>query len=367
MITELPLRSWTTDYKDFLENMLSPKEKNAQPFITDYKEHHTDTTVHFIVTMTPENMAKAQKDGIEKKFKLCAKVSTSNMHAFDDKGAITKYSSPEAIMEAFVPLRLDAYARRRAMLIRQAEFELKRMSNKVRFILAVVDGEMTIGRKKKSVLIEELEAAGYDKMPKTAKAAAAADAGPAESGLSDISEEGAPAPADGASYDYLLSMPLWNLTQEKVDELVEEQRVKTAEVEELHGTTDKQLCICDSTFDAAMDVFDAEDAKAAEELPSSSSRRRNQTKGGKKALAKKKKAMRAMDSDEDSEEMRTSATTSLFPPRPRRRRLPPRHQKAPSARTKNTAAAASSATSKSPRLSPPKSPKLFCAAARTGT
>jgi hypothetical protein len=53
---------------------------------------------------------------------------------------------PEAILEAFVPLRLKAYEKRRAMLIRQAESELKRMSNKVRFILAVVDGELSIGR-----------------------------------------------------------------------------------------------------------------------------------------------------------------------------------------------------------------------------
>ena len=60
------------------------------------------------------------------------------------------------------------------MLIRQAESELKRMSNKVRFILAVVDGELSIGRKKKSVLVEELETLGFDKMPKTQKGAAAA-------------------------------------------------------------------------------------------------------------------------------------------------------------------------------------------------
>merc|ERR1719337_735893 len=41
-ITELPLRSWTSDYKEFLEDMLTPKTKNAKPFITDYKEYHTD-------------------------------------------------------------------------------------------------------------------------------------------------------------------------------------------------------------------------------------------------------------------------------------------------------------------------------------
>jgi DNA topoisomerase-2 len=119
-ISELPLRSWTTDYKDFLENLMAPKEKNAQPFITDYKEHHTDQTVHFVVKMTPEKMEQAKKEGIEKKFKLVSKVSTSNMHCFNEQGVIQKYQNPEAIMEAFVPLRLAAYERRRQMLIRQA-------------------------------------------------------------------------------------------------------------------------------------------------------------------------------------------------------------------------------------------------------
>ena len=37
------------------------------------------------------------------------------------------------------------------------------------------------------------------------------------------------------SYDYLLSMPLWNLTQEKVDELCAEKVVKSGEVKGLHG------------------------------------------------------------------------------------------------------------------------------------
>jgi hypothetical protein len=39
-VHELPLRSWTNDYKEFLESLMSPdkvKDKNAVPFITDFK------------------------------------------------------------------------------------------------------------------------------------------------------------------------------------------------------------------------------------------------------------------------------------------------------------------------------------------
>jgi DNA topoisomerase II len=33
-ITELPVRKWTQDYKEFLEELVKPEDKNVQPFIT---------------------------------------------------------------------------------------------------------------------------------------------------------------------------------------------------------------------------------------------------------------------------------------------------------------------------------------------
>ena len=42
--------------------------------------------MHFIITMTPEKMAEAVKEGIEKKFKLTSKLSMANMHCFDEHG-----------------------------------------------------------------------------------------------------------------------------------------------------------------------------------------------------------------------------------------------------------------------------------------
>jgi DNA topoisomerase-2 len=92
-ITELPVRKWTQDYKEFLEGLVETKEKtketkeskeNAQAAvkdkqsitIKDYKEFHTDTTVHFRVSMSPEQMAVAEEMGLVKAFKLETSVST---------------------------------------------------------------------------------------------------------------------------------------------------------------------------------------------------------------------------------------------------------------------------------------------------
>lgn len=41
----------------------------------DYKEHHTDVSVKFVVKLAPEKMQEALAVGLHNKFKLTAKVS----------------------------------------------------------------------------------------------------------------------------------------------------------------------------------------------------------------------------------------------------------------------------------------------------
>ena len=299
-ITELPLRTWTQDYKEFLEELIAPKDKKA-PFITDYKEYHTDTSVHFVITMPPANLAKAEEEGIVKKFKLASKISCSNMHAFNEHSIITKYESAEDIMKSFVPLRLKAYEERRQMLIKVAESELKRLANKTRFILAVVEGSLVVNRKKKAELVEELEMMMYDKLPKT-KTSASAAAAIVQTDENDIAAD--ESDDANASYDYLLSMPLWNLTLEKVEDLVTEKEEKEAEVALLRGATDKDLWFTDlDALEENLDQLEDDDVAAEEEMQKQvRAAARNNTKAGQKALAKKKKAIKkkAMDFDSDA-------------------------------------------------------------------
>ena len=77
-VSELPIGTWTQAYKEMLEGMLQPSEK-AEPSIKEYAEHHTDTTVSFTITLTEQQMAEAEKVGLDKKFKIETSVSTSNM------------------------------------------------------------------------------------------------------------------------------------------------------------------------------------------------------------------------------------------------------------------------------------------------
>jgi DNA topoisomerase II len=112
VITELPAGKWTTDYKQFLESMLiggpgaaastgssggaggeAGGAATCAPFIKDFKENHTDTTVLFTVTVAPEKLVEIsnEKGGLMKKFKLEGSVATSNMHMFDLNSQIRKF------------------------------------------------------------------------------------------------------------------------------------------------------------------------------------------------------------------------------------------------------------------------------------
>ena len=75
---------------------------------------------------------------------------------------------------------------------------------------AVIHGSLVVSNRKKSELLQELRRKGFKAFPKSTKvAAAAAAAGEAE-------EDPAGSEGEAGDYDYLLSMPIWNLTMEKV-------------------------------------------------------------------------------------------------------------------------------------------------------
>jgi DNA topoisomerase-2 len=131
-ITELPIHKWTQNYKTELEQMiLGDKEKEREGSIKvaycdgiqhaklisqmfqDYKEHHDNLNVHFIINMGAKELEKAEQQGLLEFFKLTSKINTSNMMCFDFDGKIRKYDSAEEILEEFYPMRLAFYQKRK--------------------------------------------------------------------------------------------------------------------------------------------------------------------------------------------------------------------------------------------------------------
>lgn len=218
-ITELPIGTWTQTYKEFLETLISSGEKTPA-FIRDYKEYHTDTSVHFVVKLSEENMRIAEDEGLDKKFRISTTISLANMVCFDHNFSIRKYSSPEEILEEFYELRLGFYQKRKEYLTEKLTTEWSKLDNKVRFITEIIDGELVIHKKKKELIISELKARQFK-------------------AFSEKSEDSL---EDNANmYDYLLSMPLWSLTFERVEKLNNEKKLKEEELNKLLVLTPREL------------------------------------------------------------------------------------------------------------------------------
>ncbi|KAF5822370.1 putative DNA topoisomerase (ATP-hydrolyzing) [Helianthus annuus] len=320
-ITELPIRRWTQEYKEFLE-AASLSGKDKEPFIEEYNAHNDDTTVHFEVVMTANQMNKAKEEGLLKKFKLTTTLSTSNMHLFDANGVIKKYDTPEQILEDFFHLRLDYYEKRKNALLHELGKASLQLENKVRFIREVVEGTLVVSNRKKADLCAELKVKGYTPLPKEAVLEASIAGAVDHVEGSEETEEGseeetaemaveeqkpsagtASKTIPGTEYDYLLSMAIGTLTYEKMQQLWHERDTKKAEFDELTNTPSKSLWLRDlDSLNNQLDEQDKRDAKDEAERRKQQEKARAKGPGGgrnarkpaRKAVTKKPSATSAV-------------------------------------------------------------------------
>ncbi|OLY84142.1 DNA topoisomerase 2 [Smittium mucronatum] len=251
-ITELPVKTWTQNYKENLEIWRTGNDK-VQPIIKDFKEYHTDTKVDFYLTLTDQQMAAARKEGFEIRFKLVGSISTSNMVCFDREGRIKKYDTPEAIITEFYPLRLRYYQLRKDALIAQLSEEWERLNNRARFVLEIIQKKLIVQNRKKNDIIEDLFKRGYKPFPKASKNSNSKDpntegygndeksSSESESEVKSELDQKKKLGVSAADYDYLLSMPIWNLTYEKFEKLNKERDDCQAKLDSLLAKTPKDL------------------------------------------------------------------------------------------------------------------------------
>jgi DNA topoisomerase-2 len=120
-ITELPVKTWTTPFKEQIDNWIAGSDK-VPAWIKDYRDDGTLSRIDLTITLTEDNMRKARQEGLESKFKLTSTVTTSNMVCFDPEGRIKKYNSTEEIVQEFFDLRLKLYRRRKVNIVLSALF-----------------------------------------------------------------------------------------------------------------------------------------------------------------------------------------------------------------------------------------------------
>ncbi|KAK4504129.1 hypothetical protein PRZ48_005044 [Zasmidium cellare] len=251
-ITELPVRYWTQEFKDKLEDIL--KAEKVPSFIKDYTEYNTPEKVHFIIKMEDKEFKKHQ-DKFEEAFKLSKTQVTTNLVAFDAQGRIRKYSTPLDMLDEFYDIRLQKYQERRKHMLSELERELQKLTNQARFVTMIIDNKLTVSKKKKTALVAELQKLNFTRFPKVADARKEGEFEPVVQEDDDDDSEDAETAAGASDYDYLLGMAIWSLTQERVDKLKRQIGDKEEEITILTEKSPKDLWKAD--LDALLEEWNA--------------------------------------------------------------------------------------------------------------
>jgi DNA topoisomerase II len=264
-ITELPVGLWTENYIVYLEKMLdsnkgsgnnlnvdiisgsndngngnSPKSDNASvvsktkikqtkkrasakkqiSILKDYNNYSTSNNINIEIILMPGMLDMLEKTQykphismIEKELNLVSSPkSTSNMHMFDVHQKLRKYSTVYEIINEYMGIRLEYYAKRKAYIIKKLEREMMILKNKATFIEKQCNNTIDLRRKKGDEVVKILEEHGFDK----------------------IDEE-------DQTYKYLRSMSIDSFIEENVSKLNKEYKEKTNEYEKYKVQTTQEM------------------------------------------------------------------------------------------------------------------------------
>jgi DNA topoisomerase-2 len=226
-ITELPIGTWTEDYKELLENMIT----NGLNHLKYFENHYTSKNVKFILHFNP-NSKEVLGEKFETLFKLSSSknLSMNNMHLFNEKGAIQKYDTTTDIIKSWAEVRVRKYYERKLHQVKVLESDHLVLSAKIRFILDVIAGNIQIMNKKMKDIATRLIELGYPRI-----------------GNKDATTESdeADASQDIKDFLYLLKMPISQLTYDRKVILEKEVEALTNMLKDLKSKSIEDLWLAD--------------------------------------------------------------------------------------------------------------------------
>jgi len=206
-ITELPVGMATSKLMSILKTLVEPV-KAGTAMVKDYRENNTDTLVDVVVEFQHGGLASLDKQALEKLLKLTTTLTTSNMYLFDSQLKLRKYETINEILEEYYCVRLAAIERRRQHSIQVMQDELVLLSNKARYIVETLSGEIDLRNRTTTEINSMLLNRNYIALP---------------------------------DYDYLLRMRMDSVSLEKARKIVEEREDTERRLGRLRETTKEQV------------------------------------------------------------------------------------------------------------------------------
>ena len=197
LITEIPFTYDLKTYTNVLDDLVESKA-----IIRYSSESDGENILKFRVTLP-----KGVNDSLITRLKLY-KIVNENYTAIDENLKVREFKSAKEIIDYYIYIKLKFLQKRKTYIIEKLNKDFKILENKLRFLNMYISKELSITDKSKSELEIELEKLNFDKF-------------------------------DG--YSYLIGMPLYSLTTDKIKELETSIEKLKKEIETVTKTSIEQM------------------------------------------------------------------------------------------------------------------------------
>jgi len=197
-------------YKSLISSLDKLEETGK---IKSYEDLCDPKTDKFHVIIKHSDFSKLSDDEILKTFKQVTTI-TENLTTIDKNNRVIVFETPEELFKYYFENMFEIIQLRKDYLIQKMESDIRKDFSRYSFIKGITEEKIIISKRTKDNIIQQLEQ------------------------FSEIIK-------DEDSYDYLLRMPVYSLTEEKLNELLDKIRKVKSDLGVLKETTIEQLWLND--------------------------------------------------------------------------------------------------------------------------
>jgi DNA gyrase/topoisomerase IV subunit A len=194
VINELPP---SITYEKFDQHLIDLEDTRR---IASY-ENNCKSNINYVLKFRREDLKTLSDSTRLKKLLKMDERQTENFTVLDETGHLKIFSSASEIIEYFVKFRLSFYDKRKQFIIDTLNQELIVLSNRARFVKAIIEGKLKINNVPRKEIILYLQTDNFDEV--------------------------------NGSHQYLLGMPIHSLTKETYEDLISAESQKEKELVEI--------------------------------------------------------------------------------------------------------------------------------------
>lgn len=198
-ITEVPIGHDLASYIKVLDDL---EEKGT---IRTYQDKSENDNFNFIVSFDTKFLANHNDEQVLEKLKLISRV-TENFTCMDENNKIVQYESADEVIKHFIKVKLDYLSKRKTYQLQKLDDDINILKARYIFVDGVVNNKIIVNKRSKQDIENQLDDA-----------------------LNGFKVDG--------SFDYLLRMPIYSLTEEKLNELRDKINSSKEEYEKLQSTS----------------------------------------------------------------------------------------------------------------------------------